>query len=123
MELSIDSNDGMYVEGEEEYYYMTSLWAAKAIRSALEVSCVKESSVKNILDFACDYGRVARALCAFFPKAKLTVCDLDKKAVNSVSQRLNCDCVYGIRDLTNLCLNQKFSLIWVGSLFTNIDFS
>lgn len=119
--LDIAEGDGMFNPGEGEYYLMAGLWANQVIQTVLKQLFVSKSEIGSILDFACGYGRVSRFLKSSFPSARLVLCDLDKKAVDASAKILNCERLYGERNLESLELGKRFDLIWVGSLFTHVS--
>jgi cyclopropane fatty-acyl-phospholipid synthase-like methyltransferase len=59
-------------------------------------------------------------LRAAFPDAHLTVCDLDRDAVDFCAAEFNATPVYSQEDISSVSLDQSFDLIWCGSLFTHL---
>jgi cyclopropane fatty-acyl-phospholipid synthase-like methyltransferase len=74
-----------------------------------------------ILDLPSGYGRVLRTLKAYFPNAKLAACDLDKDAVEFCRRTFNAIPLYSATVPKDVKINDRFDLIWVGSLLTHLD--
>ena len=113
---TVDRRDGMFVHNGAEHYLRVGLSALEAIERATE-----EISPATILDMACGFGRVTRALRGKFPDSRITVCDLTKEGVDFCAAHFNARGVYATTDFSTLDLKEKYNLIWVGSLITHID--
>jgi hypothetical protein len=59
-------------------------------------------------------------LRARFPKASITVCDIDPAAVGYSAARFAAHAIYSVSDFRLLDLNGTYDLIWVGSLITHL---
>jgi len=116
----IHPTDGMYQKEQADYYFKCGLNALENIRLAMEAVGRRPADIKNILDFACGYGRVLRMLKAGFPLSGITACDLDKKAVDFCSNAFKVKPVYADKDVSRIELKEKYDLIWVGSLLTHL---
>lgn len=116
----IDSNDGMFSSSNQEYYFRCGLEAIQLIRIACRFSGIRTDNIHSILDFACGYGRVTRALLAAYPQAHVLAIDIDNKALAAVARLFDIETLCCNRTLDNLELQESFDLIWVGSLFTHI---
>ena len=115
----IDERDGMY-RGNLAHYLNVGLSAIDAIDHALsKKNAAKE--VVSVLDLPCGYGRVTRTLRCRFPSAQFTVCDLEKDAVDFCAGAFNARGVYSTKEFDALDLEERFDLIWVGSLITHLD--
>jgi SAM-dependent methyltransferase len=91
------------------------LWSLQAIfRPFLELA------IWVILDFACGYGRVLRALQAGYPEATITACDLMSDAIKFCADTFGAIPVKGNENLDLIELPAKYDVIWVGSLFTHL---
>jgi len=60
-------------------------------------------------------------LHAAFPEARITACDLDRSAVDWCARHLGAVPVYSEVHPTMLSFEDRFDLIWCGSLMTHID--
>lgn len=109
----------LHLGGEVEGYLETGQWALKRIRLAM-LAASKET-VLNILDLPCGYGRVMRALGAEFPQATLTACDIDPKAVDFCAETFGALPVYSAERPEEIEIEDRFDLIWCGSLLTHLD--
>jgi Methyltransferase domain len=93
--------------------------ALQPIKVAL--AAAGRESVETLLDFASGHGRVLRALKAAFPEARLAACDLDRDAVDFCARTFGATPVYSHEDPARIKVEDRFDLIWCGSLFTHID--
>ncbi len=75
---------------------------------------------RNILDLPCGFGRVTRTLRARFPRAAITVSDLDRPGVDFSAHEFDARAAYSVRDFRGLNLGEAYDLIWVGSLMTHL---
>ena len=114
----ISPRDTMF-EGDADHYLSVGQSALQCIRVALTVS--GKTSVERILDFGSGYGRVMRALRSEFPQAKLVACDISSDAVEFCSEAFGAEGIVASAKPAELELAGTFDLIWVGTLFTNLD--
>ena len=113
----ISIRDTMY-EGDPNNYFRIGLEALHCIEKVLIKADVK--SVQNILDLPCGYGRVSRFLARRFSDAEITVCDIERKAVDFCVRTFDANGLYSHADVNNIVFKQQFELIWCGSLFTHL---
>jgi hypothetical protein len=78
----ISAKDAMFA-GNFEHYFTVGFSAMRCINVAMHAAQLTEFG--SILDMPSGYGRVLRILKAYFPKARLTACDLNGFHVNSCS--------------------------------------
>src|SRR5215472_3424641 len=114
----ISPEDGMF-EGSQEHYFSVG-------QSALE--CIKLAAFEggqhrfsNILDFGSGFGRVLRALKSGFPAAQLTACDINANAISFCSRIFGATAIQSSEDISDLCIDDRFDLIWCGTVLTNVD--
>lgn len=98
-------------------YFEIGRSAFEVIKTALTASY--RSSIPTILDLPCGHGRVMRHLRHMFPYAKIDACDLDKNGVDFCAEHFGATPIYSVEDLTKVIFPRKYSLIWVGSLFSH----
>jgi SAM-dependent methyltransferase len=110
--------DGMYNE-DGVHYYKVGLSAIRCIDEALERANLKE--VRTILDLPCGSGRVLRFLVHRFPNAEITACELPSGAVEFCARTFGAQPAISSLDLDEVWLNQRFDLIWCGSLVTHLN--
>lgn len=118
VETRISPNDGMYI-GNGNHYYRVGLSAIDCIEQALIAARI--TTVRNVLDLPCGYGRVLRFLIHRFPDAKFVACELDRDGVEFCAEFLGAEAAYSEPDLSRLSLGREFDLIWCGSLVTHLD--
>jgi len=119
---TISENDAMY-SGNRDIYFLNGKSALKCIEMCLSSAGKDISDIKKILDLPCGYGRVLRFLKSAFPQSQITACDLIRDAVDFCAKTFDVNPKYSSRNITDLNLESKFDLIWVGSLFTHLDLS
>jgi Methyltransferase domain len=114
----ISPNDAMF--DSSPHYINVSLSALKVIEYAIAKYFTFSGDPRTILDLPCGHGRCGRVLRSRFPKAELTVCDLDHDGVDFCASRLNARGVYSSTDFDKLDFQRKYDLIWVSSLITHL---
>ena len=114
----ISSNDDMYA-GSPEHYFTVGFSAMRCIKVAMHAANLTD--FRSILDFPSGYGRVLRMLKAYFPTARLAACDLNREAVDFCARTFNAIPLYSKRNPRDVRINDRFDLIWVGSLLTHLD--
>lgn len=115
--LRISKAEKMPFDDRESYF-----WTG---RSALEIIKLVQrttgrSTFYKILDMASGHGRVLRWLKFAYPKARLTVCEVQESALEF------CERTFGAKPLAPSDLKSEknqdsYDLIWVGSLLTHLD--
>src|SRR5205085_3283412 len=118
VESVISYADGMY-KGDGAHYFNVGLSAIHCIEAALNAAQI--TTVNNILDLPCGYGRVLRFLVPRFPQARITACELLPDAVRFCVEQFGAVPAYSSYKLNKLSLDAQFDLIWCGSLITHLD--
>jgi len=80
-----------------------------------------KQDLRSILDLPCGHGRVLRHLRARFPNASITACDLNRDAVDFCATTFGAKGIYSRENIHETSIDDKFDLIWCGSLFTHLD--
>lgn len=80
------------------------------------------SPAKTILDFGCGHGRVSRHLSAYAPNARIVAADIRLDAVEFCAKELRCEPLLLQPTFGETPLPKGMDLIWVGSVFTHIDY-
>jgi SAM-dependent methyltransferase len=75
----------------------------------------------SVLDFACGHGRVMRSLKAAFPDARLTASDIDRAGIDFCARTFGAVPIESAEDPEKIEIEDRFDLIWVGSMFTHLD--
>lgn len=101
-------------------YLLVGRSAVKVILSTLYNAPTEQ--VERVLDFGCGHGRVARHLRTMFPQAKLHFCDVDASAVEFCVETFYGAGTVSSEDLPTITLPKEMDLIWVGSVFTHLDY-
>jgi len=117
-ELEISPKDTMY-EGNREHYLSVGLSALDCVKAAMFTA--RTTTVNNILDFACGFGRVLRVFRKAFPLAGLTACDISQDAVDFCAKAFGAIPVLSSENPSDIQFDEKFDLIWCGSLLTQFD--
>lgn len=120
VDKTISHHDSMF-QGNLDHYFYVGCSAIQCINSALKIAHKDESSVVNILDLPCGYGRITRWLTTAFPEAEITACDLDRQGVEFCKEQFGAKPAYSDINPENIHFDQKFDLIWCGSLFTHLS--
>lgn len=104
--------------GDGDHYFRVGLSAIHCIDEGLSQARIQP---RKILDLPCGGGRVLRFLAARFPEAELTVCDLQHDMVDFCARQFGGRAVYSKENLSELSFDDRFDLIWCGSLATHLD--
>ena len=115
MIAEVADRDPMY-DGNEAHYVAVGESALRILETALR----ETATPRRILDLPSGYGRITRVLRARFPEAAITVCDIDRAAVDFSAARFAARGIYSVGDFRLLDLKCTFDLIWVGSLITHL---
>jgi SAM-dependent methyltransferase len=117
-EAEISPNDMMF--DTSKHYVAVILSALKLLDYAADKGFTPAAGPRAILDLPCGYGRVARGLRSRFPDAEMTVCDIDRDAVDFCARKFKATGFYGTSDFERMEIGRSFDLIWVGSLVTHL---
>ncbi len=118
---TISQRDKMFSRGDVERYMSVGQSALSIIEDTLRIQEKAISNIRNILDMPCGHGRVTRYLRAAFPHAEITGCDLNKDGVDFCKKTFDAKGVYSSNNFNQIKFDNKFDLIWVGSLITHFD--
>jgi SAM-dependent methyltransferase len=90
LNTSIHPGDGMLGNDEVglQYYFQCGRSALDLIDRSLLCADRPRHRIRNVLDFACGFGRVTRWLVAAFPHAEDVGCDVDARSVQAVRDNL-----------------------------------
>lgn len=108
--------DDMFDPGNAEHYYSVGRSAINVIAETMFLA--RKQAFDSILDLPCGGGRVTRHLVSFFPDADIFVSDIDSNKEKFVLDTLPVIRAAVSPDFTNSS-EQKFDLIFVGSLVTH----
>ena len=102
-----------------DHYFTVGLSAIECLDAALQRA--KSTTVREILDLPCGYGRVLRFLVQRFPQARITACELMPDAVRFCAETFGAVPAQSSYNLDELSFTTKSDLIWCGSLITHLD--
>jgi SAM-dependent methyltransferase len=108
-----------YEPSERDGYFSGGRAALDCIR--LSMLAAQKERPESILDLPSGHGRVLRYLKAEYPQARLAACDIDHDAVDFCASTFGATAIYGREHPGEIGLDQRFDLIWCGSLFTHLD--
>lgn len=103
----------------EDYYYCGES-GIEVISAAL--GAAPTLYVGKILDFGCGYGRVGRYLRALFPSARITFSEIDHDMAKFCSDQFRGEPLVTPKDFDQLTFPDQYDVIWLGSIFTHIDY-
>jgi 2-polyprenyl-3-methyl-5-hydroxy-6-metoxy-1,4-benzoquinol methylase len=112
-------NDDMLYRGDLPGYMSVGYTAARHIILALIMA--EQTTVRSILDMPCGHGRVMRWLRQIFPDAQITGCELDRDGVDYCAEKFGAKKLYSAVNPKDISCNEKFDLIWCGSLMTHLS--
>lgn len=118
--ISTISPDDQMFSGDRASYLAIGESAINAILPAV-ILAQKKDFIK-VLDFGCGCGRVGRHLRAFFKDSELHFTDIKAEAVDFCAKTFSGTGFTSATDFNALSFPAKYDLIWVGSVFTHIDF-
>ncbi len=118
---AISSDDEMLGPGGKEHYYNVGLSAIDCIFKGINIAGRKINEINKILDFPCGYGRVLRFLKSFFPDSDIYACEIDEKYLDFCKNTFSVRTIISTKSFRNINLENKFDLIWCGSLFTHLN--
>ena len=105
-------------DGNRVTYIADGLMALSGIRRGQEAAGIREPG--SILDFGCGHGRVLRMLQVGTSSTTLIGCDTDLDGVEFCKSTLGVRCFVSDADPRRIDLDERFDLIWAGSVLTHI---
>ncbi|MCG2737631.1 MAG: class I SAM-dependent methyltransferase [Candidatus Methanoperedenaceae archaeon] len=117
----VHPNDDMFIKEDILHYVNVGLNALQNIEETLEIAGKRFENINNYLDMPCGYGRVLRFVQCKIPPSKITASEINEEAVMFCSSEFGVKHLLSNIDFTKIKFDDKYDLIWVGSLFTHID--
>jgi SAM-dependent methyltransferase len=114
----ISSRDEMYF-GVLRTYFTVGLSGLECIEEAMGAAKIR--SPHRVLDLPSGHGRVLRFIVERFPEAQVMACDLGSDEVNFCAATFGARAVVSRTNIEALTLDERFDLIWCGSLITHLD--
>ncbi len=119
-EGKISFRDEMF-EGNLDHYLSVGKSAMIIIEDTLRIAEKRFENLNAVLDIPCGHGRVMRHMVKKVDGRRITGCDLDFEAVEFCVKEFGCKPLFSNVVFENIEFEEKFDLIWVGSLFTHLD--
>ena len=121
VDKTIAEDDDMFKKSARGWDEYSSVGkdAAKVIFSVL--ANTPAQNIKQALDFGCGHGRVARFLRAMFPNSQMFFSDIDESCYKFCANQFNGEGFPSYANFSRLDLPGNVDLIWVGSVFTHLD--
>jgi hypothetical protein len=101
-------------------YYQGGEWNAAEVDKVLRDHGFSLSGAGSLLEFASGWGRVTRHLVHYVDPARITVSDIDPRAVDFVSRALEVRGFYSTAGADELTHDGRYDLIVVVSLFSHL---
>jgi len=101
-------------------YLNTGINAFNIINKVVNSAFENSDEVKKVLDFAAGYGRVTRFLTAFYPNKDVWASEIKPNSLEFLSEQFNCKTIQSSYVPEELPNNEKFDIIYVGSLFSHL---
>ncbi len=115
-------DDLFFKSGSWDAYRRFGASSVDVILQALVLSNLQEA--RTVLDFGCGYGRNARHLRLLFPDATLLFSDIDEDAWTFCARQFpRAEGFRSHEDFAQVDLPRDIDVIFVGSLFTHLDWN
>jgi SAM-dependent methyltransferase len=111
----ISPNENLLLPGQQQQYYKVGYDALQICKRILN-----GKKPKNIMDFACGYGRVLRWFKDEWPKANFICVETDEMALDYCKQYFECETINSNSKL-DINIKQKVDFIFSGSLVTHLN--
>jgi len=120
MYLEMKAHHGYRAGTCRYHYFKTGNEALTSLKSLLACCNRPLKETRNLLEFACGYGRLTRYLACELDPNRIWACDIYKDAVDFVEEKLGVTGIYSQTEPGDLCFDRKFHMIYVGSLFSHL---
>jgi 2-polyprenyl-3-methyl-5-hydroxy-6-metoxy-1,4-benzoquinol methylase len=101
-------------------YFQGGEWNAAEVEQVLRDHGFSLREARSILEFACGWGRVTRHLMHLVDPARITVSDIDRRAVDFVCHGLGVRGFYSTSTADELVHDGRYTVIVVVSLFSHL---
>ena len=118
IDKTVSPQDHMYNTGPD-WYLSVGLDGIRVILRSLAISSCND--VARILDLPCGHGRVGRHLRAAFAKAEIAFADIDTDGADFCASQFRGTAIHSQADLSQAPIGEGYDIIWIGSLFTQVD--
>jgi 2-polyprenyl-3-methyl-5-hydroxy-6-metoxy-1,4-benzoquinol methylase len=123
LQYSLDvarTEPGFHYYRAVQMYFEGGDWNVAEVEKALSGAGVLLRQAGSMLEFACGYGRLTRHFVHMISPSRITVSDIDRAAVDFVSQRLNVRGFYSEPRAEQLLHDGRYDVIVVVSLFSHL---
>lgn len=103
-----------------QWYFNGGLWNAAEVEDVLRYAGFSLRDARSVLEFACGYGRLTRHFVHRISPSKLTVSDIDRRAVDFVRETFGVDAFDSTSTPDQLSHDRRYDLIVVVSLFSHL---
>jgi len=127
--LTIDPRDEMlrFLREHQPYpvreYFSKGAAAVSQFEDVLTTAGRSYHQIDSILEFACGYGRMTRFLVHQMPRHKITVSDIDARAVDFTARTFGVRGFYSVSDAKELRWAERYDAVLVVSLFSHLTLS
>jgi methyltransferase family protein len=101
-------------------YFQGGEWNAAEVEKVLRDHGFLLRDARSLLEFACGWGRVTRHLVHLVDPAKITVSDIDRRAVDFVRRGLGVRAFYSTSAANELVHDGRYEFIVAVSLFSHL---
>jgi SAM-dependent methyltransferase len=125
--LTIDPRDEMLRFLREhranplQEYFSSGATAVSDFEDMLDKAGRSYDQVDSLLEFACGYGRMTRFLVHRMPRHKITVSDIDVRAVDFTTRTFGVRGFYSTAEAKRLTWNARHDVIFIASLFSHLS--
>lgn len=122
VDMTIHPKDVMYntAQRPEDYSYCGE--AGIEVISAVLLAG-PTTTIGHILDFSGGYSRVGRFIRGLFPEAEITFSDVEAEAAQFCAEQFRGKALVTPKDVAAVTLPDKYDVIWLGSVFTHMDYA
>lgn len=103
-----------------QMYFGGGDWNAHEVKHALRDAGFRIQDAGSFLEFASGYGRLTRYFVQMLDPSKITVADIDPRAVDFLKRRLGVKGFYSASSADGLSHDGRYDLIVVVSLFSHL---
>jgi hypothetical protein len=101
-------------------YFQGGEWNAAEVEKVLRDHGFSLGDARSLLEFACGWGRVTRHLIHLVDPARITVSDIDPRAVDFVRRELGVRGFYSTSGADELVHDRRYDVIVAVSLFSHL---
>jgi SAM-dependent methyltransferase len=128
IDLAVHPHDQMYLHSLRAHgdlgaaltqYFNVALQQYRCLTQMLQAFGLDHGD-RQLLDFACGFGRLLRFLVADFPRETITASEIQSEAVAFVGDEFGVRTVLSTERPSDFVCHTEFDFIWAASLFTHL---